>query len=235
MSNASPASPASPPGLRKLVPGLVALFAAAAFSVWAYPRLPERVATHFDIHGNPNGWSSPLVAAGLVPVLGVVLVLVFLVLPRIDPKRANYAKFGPTYWTIANAVMMMLAAIHVCVLGKALGWPLDMTRIVALGLGGLLILLGNLMTRIRPNWFMGIRTPWTLSSDTVWRKTHRFGGIAFVIAGLCVAATALMASSWALYAALGVTGAAGLISVVYSYVLWRGEQAGQQGSGAVGK
>ena len=123
-----------------------------------------------------------------------------------------------------NAVLILLALIHVAMLGKALGWTINLTRIAALGLGGILVLLGNLMTRIRPNWFMGIRTPWTLSSDTVWRKTHRFGGVAFVIAGVCVAATALMASSWALYAALGLTGAAGLCSVVYSYLVWKGEQ-----------
>jgi uncharacterized membrane protein len=97
------------------------------------------------------------------------------------------------------------------------------------------ILIGNLMTRIRPNWFMGIRTPWTLSSDTVWRKTHRFGGVAFVIAGVCIAVTGLLGSGWALYAAIGTAVVAGLGSVVYSYVVWKGEQAGQMDSGAAGK
>lgn len=210
--------------MRKLIPGLLVIAAAAIFSVWAFPQLPAQVATHFDLQGDANGWSSRLFAAGFVPVMGIVLAFLFLVLPRIDPRRANYANFGPTYWTVVNAVLILLALIHVCMLGKALGWAIDITRVAALGLGGMLILLGNLMTRIRPNWFMGIRTPWTLSSDTVWRKTHRFGGVAFVIAGLCVSGTALMNSSWALYAALGMTGAAGLCSVVYSYVVWKGEQ-----------
>jgi uncharacterized membrane protein len=210
--------------VRKLVPGLLVVAVAAAFSVWAYPQLPAVVATHFDLRGTPNGWSSRLVAAVLVPALGIVVALVFTALPHIDPRRANYAKFGPTYWTIANAVLVFVAAIHVLMLGKALGWPININRVASLGVGGLFVLLGNLMTRIRPNWFVGIRTPWTLSSDTVWRKTHRFGGIAFVIAGLCIAATALLASPWALYGAAGVVGAAVLGSVVYSYVVWKGEQ-----------
>jgi uncharacterized membrane protein len=170
--------------VRKLVPGLLVVAIAAGFSLWAYPRLPALVATHFDLHGDPNGWSSRLVACVLVPALGLALAVMFTVLPRIDPRGANYAKFGPTYWTIANALLFLLAGIHVFSLGKALGWAIDMAHVASLGVGGLFVLLGNLMTRIRPNWFVGIRTPWTLSSDTVWRKTHRFGGIAFVIAGL---------------------------------------------------
>lgn len=210
--------------MRKLIPGLLALAAAAGFSVWAYPQLPAQVATHFNLQGEPDGWSSRPVASVLAPALGLILAVAFTVLPRIDPRRANYALFGPTYWTIINAVLVLLAGIHIFSLGKALGWNVDMTRVAAIGLGGLFVLLGNLMTRIRPNWFMGIRTPWTLSSDTVWRKTHRFGGVAFVIAGLCIAASALVASSWVLYGAMGVAATAALSSIVYSYVVWKREQ-----------
>jgi uncharacterized membrane protein len=86
------------------------------------------------------------------------------------------------------------------------------------------ILLGNVMTRIRPNWFIGIRTPWTLSSDNVWRKTHRFGGVAFVFAGVCVAASTLIDSRWGLIGAMSVAAVAALSSVIYSYVVWRHEQ-----------
>jgi uncharacterized membrane protein len=220
--------------MRKVIPGLLVLAAATVFSVWAYPQLPAQVATHFDIQGEPNGWSSRLVASILVPGLGLVLAAVFTVLPKIDPRRANYALFGETYWTIVNAVLVLLAGIHIFVLGKALGWSVDMSRVAALGVGGLFVLLGNLMTRIRPNWFMGIRTPWTLSSDTVWRKTHRFGGIAFVIAGLCIAATALITSSWVLYGAIGVAAAAALGSVLYSYVVWKQEQDAVAARGSQG-
>jgi uncharacterized membrane protein len=210
--------------MRKLIPGLLALAAATGFSVWAYPQLPAQVATHFTLDGEPNGWSSRLVASILAPGLGLVLAVVFTVLPRIDPRRANYALFGPTYWIIGNAVLVLLAGIHFFSLGKALGWSVDMTRVAALGIGGILVLLGSLMSRIRPNWFMGIRTPWTLSSDTVWSKTHRFGGVAFVIAGLCMLATAFFASRWVFYGAMGCVAAAALSSVVYSYVIWKQEQ-----------
>jgi uncharacterized membrane protein len=212
--------------MRKLIPGLVVLAAAAGFSIWAYPQLPAEVATHFDLDGDPNGWSSRLVATILVPLLGLVMAGAFVVLPRIDPRRANYTLFSPTYWTIVNALLVLVAGVHVLMLGKALGWVVDMSRVAGLGVGGLFILLGNLMTRIRPNWFMGIRTPWTLSSDTVWRKTHRFGGVAFAIAGVCMVATAFVAAPWLRISAIVAVGAAALGSVVYSYVIWKREQNG---------
>ena len=210
--------------MRKLLPGLVVVALAAVFSVWAYPHLPAEVATHFDLDGQPNGWSSRLFAVAFVPALGIVMAFIFRALPGIDPRAANYEKFGPTYWTIANAVLVLVAGLQFFTLGKALGWPIDMSRVASLAIGGLFVVLGNLMTRLRPNWFMGIRTPWTLSSDTVWRKTHRFGGVAFVIAGVCMAASALLKGRWAFYGAFGVAGAAALSSVVYSFIVWKGEQ-----------
>lgn len=210
--------------MRRLWPGLLALVVAGAFSVWAYPHLPAEVATHFDGAGEPNGWSSRLMAALMVPGLGLLAALIFVVVPQIDPRRANYALFGSTYALVVNAVLLLLAAVHIVVLGKAMGWAIDVGRVASFGVGGLFVLLGNVMTRIRPNWFMGIRTPWTLSSDTVWRKTHRFGGIAFVVAGLALIATGLAGASWLRYGAIGGAVVAGLGSVLYSYVVWRQEQ-----------
>ncbi len=217
--------------MRKVIPGLVLLAIAAGFSVWAYPQLPAEVATHFDAQGNPNGWSSPLMAVLLGPGLALLLLGVFAVLPHIDPRRANYALLGPTYWSIVNAVVVLLAAVHFLVLGKALGWQVDMTRTAGVGIGALFILMGNLMSRIRPNWFMGIRTPWTLSSETVWRKTHRFGGFAFAIGGLGVLVTSLLNVPWLRSAAFGVAIGAGLSSVLYSYIVWRREQSALPPSG----
>ncbi|MGH7583884.1 MAG: SdpI family protein [Gemmatimonadales bacterium] len=210
--------------MRRLWPGLLAIAAAAAFGALAYPHLPARIPTHFDLHGQPNGWSSRLVAVLITPAIGLILAAVFAVLPKIDPRRANYARFGGTYWLVVNAVVILLAAIQVVIVGKALGWAIDITRVASIGIGALFILLGNVMTRIRPNWFMGIRTPWTLSSDTVWRKTHRLGGVLFVIAGVCVVAAGFIASGMVFITTMVMLGLASLISVVYSYFVWKAEQ-----------
>jgi uncharacterized membrane protein len=202
----------------------VVIAAALGFSLWAYPQLPAEVATHFDIQGEPNGWSSRLLAVFIVPGIALALLTISMVLPKIDPRRANYILFTPTYWTVINTVLFLLLGIHVLSLGKALGWNINMGRVVSLGVGGMLLVLGNLMTRVRPNWFIGIRTPWTLSSDSVWRKTHRLGGAAFMFAGACFVGAALLDSSWVRYGAIGVAIGAALGSVLYSYVVWRREQ-----------
>jgi uncharacterized membrane protein len=218
--------------MRKLIPGLIAILAAAGFSLWAYPRLPELVATHFGADGEPNGWSSRIVAALIGPVGGLLLALIFSVLPHIDPRKANYAAFSAVYWGVANVTITFLAVIHVFVLGAALGWPLGIERVVPIAVGALFAFIGAILPRVRPNWFMGIRTPWTLSSDTVWQKTHRVGGVLFVLAGACIMLTGLFASRFMLYAILIATGAAALGSVVYSWYLWKEEQGSQPGSAA---
>ncbi len=197
---------------------------ALAVGVWAWPRLPARVPTHWNIHGVPDGYSSRLAAVLIMPGIVLGLTGLFRILPRLDPRRINYEKFQDTYWLIANAVMLFLLGVHALVIANGLGYPVAMARLMPVGIGLLFIVLGNSLTRVQPTWFVGIRTPWTLSSDTVWRKTHRTGGFTFVIAGMAMIATAFVSGPlvWILLAAAAVLAVA--VPVVQSYVLWRREQ-----------
>ena len=197
---------------------------ATAFSVWAYPRLPEVVTTHWNFRGEPNGTSSRLVAAGLLPLFLAVLPLIFRALPKIDPKGENYAKFTDAYWLIANSVILFLAGVHVVVLLNALGTPVDINLVIGLGVGLLLMVMGNYLGKVQPNWFMGVRTPWTLASEFVWRKTNRTAGWLFVLAGLIVAVSAFIPSLPTVTIMGVVIALAALIPVVQSYVLWKREQ-----------
>ena len=194
--------------------GFVVAAVALALGVWAWPRLPARVPTHWNIHGVPDWYSSRLVAVLLMP--GIVLALngLFRILPLLDPRRVNYEKFQDTYWLIANAL----------VIASGPGVPVAMARLMPVGIGLLFIVLGNSLARVQPTWFVGIRTPWTLSSDTVWRKTHRTGGFTFVIAGGVMITAAFVSGAlvWVLLAAAAVLAVA--VPVVQSYVLWRREQ-----------
>lgn len=209
--------------LRSAAPGVAAGGAALGFSVWAWGRLPERVATHWNLAGRPDGYSSKIVAAVVFPlaILGVTLLL-GIVLPRIDPRRRSHAIHRATWWVIWNVVMVFLAILHVVVIGKsAYAWSVGIPTVASVGAGVLFIAIGNYLPRVRPNWWLGIRTPWTLSSDAVWRRTHRLGAWIFIMAGVITLAGALFDAAWlVLPAALG----AGLVSVAYSYVLWKREQ-----------
>jgi uncharacterized membrane protein len=119
---------------------------------------------------------SRLVAVSIIPAVILVMTGLFTVLPKVDPRRENYAKFLSTYWLIANAVIVFMLIAHGMIIATGLGYSVKIDRLMPIGVGLLFIVLGNYLTRVEPNWFVGIRTPWTLSSDTVWRKTHRMGG-----------------------------------------------------------
>ena len=204
--------------------GFLFAILAAAFSLWAWPQLPAVVTTHWGFDGQPNGFSPRWVAAVLLPLFLLILPLIFRVLPKIDPRGENYAKFSGAYWLIANSVVLFLLGIHVVVLLNAMGTPVDINLVIGLGVGLLFMVIGNFMGKVQPNWFMGVRTPWTLASEQVWRKTHRTAGWLFVLAGLVIAVTAFIPSvPTVAVMAVAVTVAA-IIPVVQSYVLWRKEQ-----------
>jgi uncharacterized membrane protein len=203
---------------------LVIAAVAVALSIWAYPSLPPTVATHWSLRGTPDGFSSRLVAVFIGPVLIVGITLLFNVLPKFDPRRENYAKFMSTYWLFANAVIAFMLIIHGIVIATGLGYTVRVDRLMPLFIGLLLVVIGNYLTRVEPNWFVGIRTPWTLSSDTVWRKTHRTGGGLMVLGGLIVATAAFLPHSALLPLLIAALIVAAVVPVVLSYVLWKRER-----------
>jgi uncharacterized membrane protein len=210
--------------MRKWIPWLIAI-AAFITSAVVYPKLPATVPTHWDMSGRVNGWSSRLLGAWLIPVFLLGMATFVKLLPAIDPRGKNYAKFGDAFETIIISIMLFTLGLHIIALRAALGYPVAMQRVLPLGLGILFVVIGNLLPRARPNWFIGIRTPWTLSSDRVWEKTHRFGGRIFVVGGLVSILASLFFPDWGhiiLFAVILLCSAGAL---VYSYFEWRREQS----------
>ena len=202
------------------------LIVAAGFIVSAvvYPRLPETIPTHWDFSGHPNGWSSRFWGAWLIPIFLLGMWALVRILPRIDPRGSNYAKFGGAFEAIIDTIMLFMLALHIVALRAALGYRMQMQRILPIGVGVVLIVIGNLLPRARPNWFVGIRTPWTLSSDRVWEKTHRFGGRVFVAGGLIITIASLL---WVQEAHMVLFVVMALVAssvMIYSYLEWKREQ-----------
>jgi immunity protein, SdpI family len=208
--------------MRKWYPAVL-IAVTAILSAVAYPRLPATVPSHWNLHGQVNAWQSRGQAALLMPVLMLVLWGVLRGLPAIDPRRGNYAKFQPTYDFMIGAVLTLVALIHVAVLGFALGLPISIQRVVPIALGLLLIAIGNQLPRARSNWWFGIRTPWTLSNERVWERTHRVGGYLMTAAGVVIFASALVAGSKPLFVIIACVAASALGSMIYSYIAWRQE------------
>lgn len=216
--------------LRKFWPGLAALVMAFAAGLWLWGQLPDQVPVHWNIRGEPDRWGSPATAVFLLPAIGFWLAVLLAVLPKLDPKRDNHALHGPAYQLTGNAVLVFLAAVHGVVLAASAGYPVPMNRVLAIGLGVLFAIIGNVLTQARQNWFFGIRTPWTLSSERSWRETHRLGGRLMFVGGLfLVAVGVFMPRLLAVGIVVGAIAPA-LVAVVYSYVVWKQDQSPHRGA-----
>jgi uncharacterized membrane protein len=219
---------------------IVALLADAVLSAALYPRLPERVPVHWNLSGHVDRYGGRLEVVLLGPVLLVGLWLVMLVLSRIDPRRAARAastvstsepdvagEADGSYWTFIHLVLVALALLHAGLLLAVSGLLATPERLGAVAIALFLVLPGNFMGRLRPNWFVGIRTPWTLASDEVWRRTHRLAAVLMVAGGLLLLPLALLLPGpRALSAAVVVTLLALLGPAVWSYFAWRALQRG---------
>ena len=182
-----------------------------------YSRLPEQVATHFDLHGNPDGWSSRAFAVFGLPgiLLAVNLLVPFLL--RADPKHENMsgALVNIAIWTVP-LVSLLCSGLT---LGRALGYDLRIEMVLPVFMGILFILIGNYLPKTKQSYTMGIKLPWTLASEENWNRTHRLAGFLWVIGGAFFIVMSFI--GWNLIAFLIPLALMVLAPTVYSYLLYR--------------
>jgi len=208
--------------MRKWIPILLIVSAVAA-SILYYPKLPETMTTHWSVSGEPNGFSSRLWGAWMLPVIMAAVWLIMRAIPHIDPRKANYEKFSGMYDALVILILAFMLAMHIVLLMAATGAPIRMERVVMPSVGIFIAIMGILIPRAHPNWFVGIRTPWTLTSDLSWERTHKIGGTLFVILGVLMVASSFVAPETAIWilvaAALGIV----VFLFAYSYQVWKGD------------
>jgi immunity protein, SdpI family len=211
--------------MRRWLPATL-IAGAVLFSLAVYSRLPDEVPVHWAISGEPNRFGSRLEGAFLIPAMMIVLFAILQWYPSRDPRASNIAKFRPAYDTVVTAMIALLTGLHVVALGIALGWRIDMPKVGMVALGLMFILLGNLMPLARSNFIFGFRTPWTLSSESVWTRSHRVGGYAMVLAGIITIVAGFVAQPVGYIVALASLLISGIVPFVYSYILWSRSKGG---------
>ena len=208
-----------------LVLVLIAIGLIAGIVLWN--QLPDQMASHWNANNQVDGTMSKVWGVFLMPVTTIGLFVLFLVIPNIDPLKANIAQFRESF----NLFILLIVAFMLYVHGLTLAWNLghqgfQMSSAMLPFLGVLFIAIGFMLRKAKRNFFIGIRTPWTLSSDSVWDKTHQLGSTLFMISGaLALIGSAISgpAAFWLIMVPLlGST----IFLFIYSYVLYRNETQG---------
>ena len=207
-----------------LIIGLVFILLAVALSAAVYNRLPERVASHWGVNDQVDGTMSRFWGVFLMPLIALAMLVLFLVVPLIDPMKANIATFRPIFNAFIVAILAFLLYLHVLTIVWNLGYHgFRMSTALLPGLGLIFIFSGLLMRQAKRNFSIGIRTPWTLSSDRVWAQTHRVGGVLFIFCGLIAMFGVFFPGPLAFMLVLLPLFVASLALVVYSYILYQQE------------
>ena len=215
-----------------LIVSAIVLVLMAGITLWAMPQLPaDNIPVHWDASGTPDRFSDrgeALFLLWLLPGTALFGVLVFCALPSVEPMRENLFKSRKAYNAVWISTMILFLAIHAGIAYMMLQSSGDQmqsnefVRVVIAGTGLLFIVLGNYLPKTRQNWFLGIRTPWTLSSEFTWEKTHRLAGRLFFAAGFVCLISAFIVNGIGLVAVTtGTAVSCALISVVYSFFVYR--------------
>ncbi len=191
-----------------------------ALSAYYYPRMPDQIASHWNANGNADGSMPKLWGLFLLPTLTAGLLVLFAAIPRIDPLRENIAEFREYYDLFVVLFVAFMLYVHLLTLLWNLGYRFDFTMVLSPAIGVLFYFIGALMGRVERNWFIGVRTPWTLSDEKVWKKTHTRAGPLFKIAGV-IAVLAVFVPRYAIYLMVGPVVLVAVYLTLYSYVEYR--------------
>jgi len=169
----------------------ILLAGVTAYSVVTASSLPAQVPTHWGISGKPDAWGSPAFALWFGPCMAAFMLVLTIFLPRLSPKQFEVDRFEETYGLMMFIIGLMMASIHFLILAATAGKAIDMTKGMMGVIGIFFAIMGNFMGKVKRNFYMGVRTPWTLASERVWDATHRRAATLWFFGGLVVAASAM--------------------------------------------
>ena len=201
---------------------LVLIAVATLAGVLLWNRLPDPMPAHWNSAGEIDGYMSKFWGVFLMPIITIALLGLFLIIPRIDPLKANIDKFIGIFNGFILAFVAYMLYLYALTLFAALGIPFNMTLMLIPVVGLLFIGIGYMMGKAKRNFFIGIRTPWTLSSETVWDETHKLGSKLFMLGG-AVTIVSVFLGETGICIMLAAILIAAFVPIVYSYVLYQRE------------
>ena len=203
---------------------LLMIAAATLVGVALWNRLPDPMASHWNANDQVDGYMSKPWGVFLLPLVTLGILVLFLLIPNIDPLKANIAQFREAFNLFITLIVAFMLYVYILSLRWNLGYTdFGMGRAMLPALGVLFFFVGYLLRKAKRNFFIGIRTPWTLSSDRVWDETHRLGSILFMISGGFALLGSLFGGMTAFWLFFVPIMASTLITLVYSYLIYQRE------------
>lgn len=209
-------------GIKRDWPAVALILASLVTGVLVYPHLPEMVPSHWNVRGEVDGYSSKFWGAFGLPLMNAGIYLLMVLAPGFDPRRENYVRFQRAYWYMKLSLVVFFTWLYAVILANSTGYSIPVDKSVITAVGVLFIIIGNFMGQLRHNYFVGIKIPWTLASEEVWRKTHRFASWLWVLSGLVmVFAGLLLGGRRGLVVVIAAVGGAVFVPALYAYLLYR--------------
>ncbi|MBD3202719.1 DUF1648 domain-containing protein [Candidatus Woesearchaeota archaeon] len=199
---------------------LILILVSFAISVYSYSDLPEKVASHWNINGEVDGYMPKFQGIFLIPVLSIIIYVLMLTLPKIDPLK-GIKKFRKYYEFILLLIISFMVYIQILIILWNLGYSFNFIIGITPAFSLLFILIGFRLRYTKQNWFMGIRTPWTLSSKKVWKKTHVLGSKLFIVSGI-LSFFGIFFKKYAFFLLIAPVIISTFIVFVYSYIIYKG-------------
>lgn len=188
--------------------------------IYIYPMLPDSIPVHWWFDGKPDRMGSKLTNLIAFPAIALVLIIVFAFLPKLDPKKENYDKFGKPWEILQFSIIWFMLYMYIVTNFVTLNPEYNISKFIMFGIWVLFLIIWNYMWKIRQNYFVGIKVPWTLANEEVWNKTHRFGGKMFMLAWIL-----FILNAFFLRQVVGVFTVAICLMVfspiIYSYVIFK--------------
>jgi uncharacterized membrane protein len=207
---------------KTILAAFVIVILSFAVSIYVQPQLPQQIASHWNAQGQVDGYMSKETGLFLMPLISLGLLILFLLIPKIDPLRKNIEKFRAHYIGLMLLMVSFFFYIHLVTILWNLGVAFNMSLTIIPALSVLFFYLGIVLENARMNWFVGIRTPWTLSNEKVWNKTHKLGGKLFKGSGI-VALLGILLPDYFMFFVVGPIILSSIYLVVYSYLEFQKE------------
>lgn len=189
-------------------------------TILVYDMLPDEIPGHIGLNGEVDRYDSKETII-LTSILPLIIYLLMIFLPKIDPKRSSYMKHKKAYEITKVLIIIFIIMIQWVMIMLALGFDINVGMIVRIGVGLLFIVMGNYMGQIRHNYFFGIKTPWTLANEIVWKKTHRVGAFSFMIGGIILIGTSFLNGPIAAVSLIAAIVISAFYPMIYSYIEYK--------------